>query len=99
MLLFIFLRLLQFYFMIYFNLQTLLKLNLEVNWIGASGMKYIADALEKNRVNNTTINIFSLHFLFSYQTLTALNLTRCNIGPVGTKYLANALMKNQVIFI
>ena len=82
--------------MILFNLQTLLKLNLEVNCIEASGAKYIADALEKNQVNNTTINIFFLHLFFSYQTLISLNLTRCSIGPVGTKYLANALMKNHV---
>lgn len=62
------------------------------------GIKYLAHALQQNKVLQDDLFFFFIHlFVHCFiQTLTTLNLAYNQIGAVGAQHLANALYKNQV---
>ena len=77
--------------------QTLIKLNLGYNQLGAEGARHIACALRKNTVR---IVLFFLFFnvidILLIQTLKELFLNNNSIGNVGAEYMADTLKENTV---
>ena len=82
-------------------MQTLTKLDLGNNEIGALGAEHLAKALCVNKVAEMFTIFIHIYQILLMQTLITLNFGGEDmgniIGPAGTKQIANALRLNQVI--
>jgi hypothetical protein len=77
--------------------QTLTKLDLNYNQIGAVRAKHLADVLRNNTVSLILSSSISYtHRQVFTQTLTTLDLHERRIGAVGAQHLADALRNNTV---
>ena len=79
-------------------MQGLTTLSISSNNIDNQGAQYLAQALEKNKVDIHNLRFFSLsksdvHYL---QMLITFDILNNKIGVEGAKYLAGAIERNQV---
>ncbi len=73
-----------------------MTLDLQVNRIGSEGAKYLANALQHNKVSFVCFLIYPNRFNYSAQTITIIDFQCNKIGDEGAKYFANALEYNRV---
>ena len=80
----------------HYVIQTLTRLDLSNNQIGAQGVQYLSNALQKNKVREKKDILSQLFQFFTVQTLTTLDLSNNQIGDKGVQYLSEGLQKNKV---